>query len=54
MCGLYLMYYSPIDDDSNSKCSGEHRKDITKQLPSDSDKLFPEKKGGSNFEYKEI
>ena len=39
------MYYSTIEeDDGNNMCSGEHRKDITNQLPLDSDKLLSEKK----------
>ena len=44
MCNLYLMYYSTIEEDINNVCAREERKDITNQLPFDSDKLLPEKR----------
>ena len=43
MCNLYLMYYSSFEEDGNDVCGTEERKDITDQLPLDSDKLLPEK-----------
>ena len=43
MCNLYLMYYSSFEEDGNDVCGTEERKDITDQLPLDSDKLLPDK-----------
>ena len=37
------MYYSSFEEDGNDVCGTEERKDITEQLPLDSDRLFPEK-----------
>ena len=43
MCNLYLMYYSSVEEDGHDVCGTEERKDITDQLPLDSDKLLPER-----------
>ena len=43
MCNLYLMYYSSFEEDGQDICGTEERKDITDQLPLDSDKRLPEK-----------
>ena len=36
------MYYSTLDDDGFQMCAFEEDENITKHLPSDSDKLLPE------------
>ena len=37
MCNLYLMYYTPVDNDDFQLCSGQDSETITKMLPVDSD-----------------
>ncbi len=41
MCNLYLMYYTDSGHAKYELCMGEHRPEITKQLPSDSDQPLP-------------
>ena len=40
MCNLYLMYYTPSDNDDFKTCAGPTTDSITKMLPTDSDKLM--------------
>ena len=42
MCNLYLMYYSAVNDGGFETCEDEEYRDLSKKLPFDSDKLFPE------------
>ena len=43
------MYYSTVDDGGFETCMFEENKSITMQLPSDSDKLFPENSNQRRF-----
>ena len=40
MCNLYLMYYTPSDNDDFKTCGGPTNNAITKMLPTDSDRLL--------------
>ena len=37
MCNLYLMYYTPVDNNDFKVCSGQDSEMITNMLPVDSD-----------------
>ena len=51
MCILYLMYYTPVDNDDFKTCYGEEDKDIKQNLPKDSDKLLPSEEEGHSTSF---
>ena len=42
MCNLYLMYYTPHEDDDMRLCINEQIYDLDKSFPDDSDQTFEE------------